>query len=196
MKKFIVEEFRKRKVEEAMKFANKPKAMSKETLNRLYPGKKEDPNSTTKSEKDEEPPKKIYNEEFIKKLIEYYGKIRPTDKTTITSKSLLDYWGGLTNKDVVGLSIDPIKAKHDIEVYFDEKYDLIVEGYNYKYGFKSYDPKLVLNWYKNELPDIEKNRRDINFDLVTLTPAFEEFCKKRRKEKEEYDKKYQEELKK
>jgi hypothetical protein len=100
MKKFIVEEFRKRKMEDAMKKANKPKGMSKETLERLYPGKKEDPNSTMKSNKSvtEDAPKKHFNEEFVKKLLEYHRKIRPNENRVVTAQVLMEYWGGLTNK--------------------------------------------------------------------------------------------------
>jgi len=107
MKKFILEEYRKRKMEEELKNTQKPKKISKETLERLY-----NPHGT-KSKEVERPQSaqplksaastqqfsnKGYDDGFVKKLIDYHAKVRPQDQKLITAESLFNFWKDLNNK--------------------------------------------------------------------------------------------------
>lgn len=42
-------------------------------------------------------------------------------------------------------------VKEEINHYFDEQYDAIEEFHVAKYGYKTYEPKALLNFYKNEI---------------------------------------------
>ena len=42
-------------------------------------------------------------------------------------------------------------AREDIERYFDEKYDTIQDAYEAKYGYKTYDHKILTNFHKTEI---------------------------------------------
>lgn len=106
MKKFILDAYRQRKMEEDLKKAQKPKKMSKETLDRLYkpPTPKGDrpltafPTQTPKNGTMQNPFKSKYDREFMQKLLELHAQARPTERRYLDQDRLFSFWQGLSNK--------------------------------------------------------------------------------------------------
>jgi len=94
MKKYILDAFRQRKMEEQMK-NSRPKKMSKETLDRLYkaPPPKEKDLQSTKNKNS--PP---YDRAFVQRLIDLHRDSRPTEKRYQDSETVFKFWQGLSNK--------------------------------------------------------------------------------------------------
>lgn len=95
MKKFILDAYRQRKMEEHLEKTKKPKKMSKETLDRLYKPptpKKEAPNAQQAQAHAK------YDKVFVEKLVRLYGEARPMEKPHVTSERLFAFWQGMSNK--------------------------------------------------------------------------------------------------
>ena len=105
MKRLMMESYRQRKSED-MKKSQKPKKMSKETLDRLYPGPKpreemERPKSsqiprsqtmqTNQSEEDSD-------WDFARRLVELHAEARPTERRHVDEDRLFIFWQGMPNK--------------------------------------------------------------------------------------------------
>jgi len=192
MKKYILDAFRQRKMEEQMK-NSRPKKMSKETLDRLYkaPPPKEKDLQSTKNKNS--PP---YDRAFVQRLIDLHRDSRPTEKRYQDSETVFKFWQGLSNKQEHKLQKNETNVKEDLELHFDEKYDLIEDHFETKYGYRTYDVRTLIIFYKHEISEAEKKRKDIDFDVVALEKPLEKYCLKRKQQREEYEKNYEAEMKK
>jgi len=187
MKKYILDAFRARKAEEQMK-NQKPKKMSKETLDRLY--------KAPPPKEREEKGSQEYDRPFVKRLVELHRDSRPTEKRYQDSETLFKFWQGLSNKQEHKLQKNETNVKEDLELHFDERYDSIQDLFAAKFGYKTYDYRTLATFYKYEVSEADKKRKDIDFDVVALEKPLEKYCLKRRKEHEEFEKKREEEYKK
>lgn len=196
MKKYILDAYRQKKMEESIKQAQKPKKMSEEVLNRLYkaPPPKEKPEDEGRPSTQKTDERKTYDKIFMKKLSDMYADSRPTERRNVDQDRLFSFWQGLSNKNEYKLDKKESVVKEDLELYFDEKYDRIEDLYIAKYGFRTYETKSLLTFYKNEISEEEKKRREIDFDPLYLEKPLDRYCAKRKKEHEEYQRKHAEEM--
>jgi len=153
MKKYILDAYRQKKMEEKLKQSQKPKKMSEEVLNRLYkaPPPKEKSENETESANTKANERKKYDKEFVKRLLELHANERPTERRYADQDRLFSFWQGLTNKYEHKLNKNEESVKEDLELYFDDKYDSIEDVFYAKYGFRTYETKSLLNFYKNEI---------------------------------------------
>lgn len=56
-------------------------------------------------------------------------------------------------------------VREDVELYFDEKYDAIQDAHEIKYGYKTYDHKILTNFHKTE---VSVNILYLKHDLLCL----------------------------
>ena len=173
MKKYILDAYRQKKMEESIKQAQKPKKMSEEVLNRLYkaPPPKEKPEDEGRPSTQKTDERKTYDKIFMKKLSDMYADSRPTERRNVDQDRLFSFWQGLSNKNEYKLDKKESVVKEDLELYFDEKYDRIEDLYIAKYGFRTYETKSLLTFYKNEISVI-----------IFLNNHFEIIRRKRRRE--------------
>lgn len=110
VKKYILDAYRQKKIEEEAKKNAKPKKISKETMDRLY----KTPEPSQKVQKQERPltatqtsmkPNSMHNtmrpkydKEFMQKLVEMHAEGRPTEKRHLDQDKLFNFWQGMPNK--------------------------------------------------------------------------------------------------
>jgi len=64
---------------------------------------------------------------------------------------------------------------------------LIEDHFETKYGYRTYDVRTLIIFYKHEISEAEKKRKDIDFDVVALEKPLEKYCLKRKQQREEYE---------
>jgi len=64
---------------------------------------------------------------------------------------------------------------------------LIEDHFETKYGYRTYDVRTLIIFYRHEIAENEKKRKDIDFDVVALEKPLEKYCLKRKQQREEYE---------
>lgn len=59
-------------------------------------------------------------------------------------------------------------------------------------GYRSYIAEDVFKWFE-KIPEESKRQNGVNYNIATIKPSFEDFCKKRRKENKKFETKRAEE---
>jgi len=125
-------------------------------------------------------------------LIEFWENTRPADKGYVNPSVLYEFWENIDDKEGNKVKAENEEAKQNIDNYFYDKFEIMVSGFTFKYGYRSYDPKLVIDWFVT-VPEEVRAKNGVNYNIPTITPSFEEFCKKRRQENKEFEQKMKEE---
>lgn len=109
----------------------------------------------------------------MKRLITIYKMENPDDNNFRRPEVLYPFWEAIENKKSEDVQGDPANVRSDMDMYFQERCEIMLEMFYKKSGYPSEDPKVIAKFWTKGISVFgqclliqseDKNKYNLNFE--------------------------------